>query len=563
VARRAHVYPQVTPTAADLIDGPVVAVPATLAAKDAMRLARRRGSDVLRAGATAWVLREDTVRADALGLGDLPVRRLARPLPVVAARESEIVVRRHLVGGALAVVVVRGRVPIGVVRRSRPSAPLSMRARFERWLAAATRTLLGVVGRLAADQSARAFAVGGLVRDAWLDRAVGGHDLDVVVEGDAGSVAHALAGAVAGKLVQHERFLTASVELPSGRRIDVVTARSERYERPGALPRVMPAAIGADLVRRDFSVNAMAVELASGDFGLLDPVSGTRDIARRRLRVLHPLSFVEDPTRIFRAARYAARLGFGLDGWSTRCRALALELGPYPALSSARIASELARIVAEPAAGRTLTALARAGAFRLLDGRYRITRQTATRLAALPATLQWARRRRLPAPALELLAGALAAEQPEVVAAAMLRGLGLSGAPLARVREALAGAPTLRTRLAAAMRPSAAARALRETGALTPAWAHLTGDEPDRRRLDDVAGDTPEARPALGGDALVQLGVSRGPDVASVLAGLRDARLDGEICDRAAEIDYVRTWLSDRTRTRGRPTPRAGSPEEG
>lgn len=563
MARRAHVYPQVTPTAADLLDGPIVSVPATLAAKDAMRLARRRGADVLRAGASAWVLREDAVRADAIGVGDLPVRRVARPLPVVGARESEVVVRRHLAAGAPVVVVVRGRAPLGVVRRASPPPPVSMRARFERWLDPQTRTLLDLVGRLAADLGATAFAVGGLVRDAWLDRPVGGHDLDVVVEGDAGSVARALADAATGKLVEHERFLTASVELASGRRIDVVTARSERYDRPGALPRVLPAAIGADLVRRDFSVNAMAVELASGDFTLLDVLGGAEDIARRRLRILHPLSFVEDPTRIFRGARYAARLGFELDAWSRGCRSLALELAPYPALSPARLAAELERVLAEPAAGLALAALGRAGAFRLLDPRHRITRETAQWLAALPATVQWARRRGVPAPAPELLAAALAARQPGEVGGATLRGLGLSGAPLARVQQALAAAPALRARLAAATRPSAAARALREAGALTPAWTHLVGDESTRARLDEVAREAPEARPALGGDALVQLGVPRGPDLTAVLAELRDARLDGEIRDHAGEMDYVRAWLANRTTPRGGPTSRADTPEEG
>ena len=563
MARRAHVYPQVTPTAADLVDGAIVSVPATLAATDAMRLARRRGVDVLRAGTGAWVLREDAARADALGLGDLPVHRLARPLPVLDARESEVVVRRHVIGGAPLVVVVRGRVPLGVVRRTWPAPPVSMRARFERWLDAETRHLLGLVGRQAVDLGARAFAVGGLVRDAWLDRPVGGHDLDVVVEGDAGLVARALADAVAGKLVEHERFLTASVELPSGRRIDIVTARSERYERPGALPRVLPAPIGADLLRRDFGVNAMAVELGSGDFGLLDVAGGAADIARRRLRILHPLSFVEDPTRIFRAARYAARLGFDLDAWSARCRTLALELRPYPPLSPARIAAELQRILAEPTAGPALTALARAGAFRLLDTRHRITRQTAGWLAALPAGLQRARRHRVPAPPLELLAAALAAAQPPAVAAATLRGLGLSGAPLARVQQAMKAAAPLREQLAVATRASAAARAVRDAGALTPAWTYVVGDERTRTRLDEAVHDRPEARPLLAGDALVRLGVPRGPDVAGVLAGLRDARLDGEIHDEAGEIDYVRAWLSSRTPSRGGRTPCADSPEEG
>src|SRR5919108_5668214 len=222
-----------------------------------------------------------------------------------------------------------------------------MQARFERALDAGTRALLATAGRLAGAHGATAYVVGGLVRDVWLGRAAVQHDLDVVVEGDALAVARALADAHGGTLVEHTRFLTASVALSDGRRVDLVTARSERYEGGGSLPRVLPAGIAQDLRRRDFTVNALAVELGSGAFGLLDPLGGAVDIGRRTLRVLHPLSFVEDPTRIFRAARYAVRLGFTLDAWSARCRALALELVPFAALSPARIVAELERILAE------------------------------------------------------------------------------------------------------------------------------------------------------------------------------------------------------------------------
>src|SRR5207249_3847867 len=110
---------------------------------------------------------------------------------------------------------------------------------------------------------------------------------------------------------------------------------------PGALPRVLPAAIADDLRRRDFTVNAMAIELASGEFGLIDPLGGRVDLARRRLRTLHPLSYVEDPTRIFRAARYAARLGLSPDRATARAASLALRLAPYPALAGQRSAARL------------------------------------------------------------------------------------------------------------------------------------------------------------------------------------------------------------------------------
>jgi hypothetical protein len=178
VARRAHAYPQAAPIAADLVDGAVVSTAPALAATDAARLARRRSVEVLATGDGHWVLREDAARADALGLGALPISRLARPLPVVPARESEITVRRHLGGGAPAVVVVRGRTPLGVVRRAPAAVRISLRARLEHTLDAEGRALLETVGRLASEHGARAFVVGGLVRDAWLGRDAGPHDLD-------------------------------------------------------------------------------------------------------------------------------------------------------------------------------------------------------------------------------------------------------------------------------------------------------------------------------------------------------------------------------------------------
>ncbi|RPH76030.1 MAG: hypothetical protein EHM88_20510, partial [Candidatus Rokuibacteriota bacterium] len=135
MARRAHAYPQAAPVAADLVDGALVSAPPALAATDAACLARRRNAEVLAAG-DRWVLRADAARADALGLGALPIARLARPLPVVGARESEIAVRRHLAGGAPAVIVVRGRAPLGVVRRAPPGVSISMQAHLERTLAA-------------------------------------------------------------------------------------------------------------------------------------------------------------------------------------------------------------------------------------------------------------------------------------------------------------------------------------------------------------------------------------------------------------------------------------------
>ena len=536
VARRAHSYPQVTLTAADLVDTPVISAPSSITVSDALRLSRRRHARVLACGAGTHVLTDDLARAAALGLGDLGAAEVERPLPVVEAEAPELRVRRALGDGA-PLVIVRGPSGGAIARGPAPRA-VSLVARVNAALSVAMREALAAVTRVAAAHGARAFLAGGLVRDLWRGDTNAARDLDVVIEGDGPGVARALASELGGSVVEHERFLTASVETLRHGRIDVVTARTERYERPGALPRVLPGSMAQDLRRRDFTVNAMAIELGSGAFGLLDPLGGVADLERRRLRILHPLSFVEDPTRMLRAARYAARLDLATDRWTLRCQALALRLAPYPALSGARVAAELERLLREPEPGAALALLARAGVVRLLDSRWRPGRATAARLAAVAATLAWATAERLATP-LTVAVLALAAEQRPEVAAALPERLGLSGELVGRIRRALEEAPHLAARIRASSPPSETARLLRDAGAVAVVLLHLT--EPSaRNRLEWYAREGRTVAPALTGDEVIALGVARGPMVREVLQTLRDGRLDGRFADRESEIRYVR-----------------------
>ena len=180
-----------------------------------------------------------------------------------------------------------------------------------------------------------AYLVGGAVRDLLLGKTRA--DLDVAVEGDV----RALADALGGEIIVHERFETAAITV-EGHEIDIARARAETYERPGALPTVNPAGIDEDLARRDFTVNAMAVPL-EGEGQLIDPHGGADDLAAGVLRVLHDLSFADDPTRALRAARYAARLGMELDPGTERL----LRLADLGTVSDDRVLAELARIAAE------------------------------------------------------------------------------------------------------------------------------------------------------------------------------------------------------------------------
>jgi tRNA nucleotidyltransferase (CCA-adding enzyme) len=328
--------------------------------------------------------------------------------------------------------------------------------------------------------------------------------------------------------------------------VDVITSRSERYDVRGALPRVMPAGIRQDLRRRDVTVNAMAIELWSGAFELLDPFGGRGDIGRRRLRVLHPLSFVEDPTRIFRAARYAVRLGFRLDAWTARAEQRALRLVPYPALSGERLVAEIDRTLAEREPETVLCRLGISGAFRLLDARYRFTRSTRARVGELGAALAWARTSRLELQPRALAVVCLLGDQSPDVRAAALRRLGFSGEPLARLGRALEGAPHVRAALEQATTWSGRARVLRRCSATELATLWLGKGPAVRRVLDWFVTEGRGVSSELRGDDLMALGVSRGPDVARVLDDLRDARLDGAIGDRTAETRYVRHWLQPR-----------------
>ena len=543
-----HRYPQVEPGAAALVDATVATAPPALSVREARAWAVKARAEALQLGDRGVVLRADLVRAAALGLDDLPASAITRPLPTVSARAPEVTVRRALAAGA-PMVVVRDRRGLvgGVVSTSAlvGAIGLSVGARLSRTLPEWASQTLATLGQLATVQGMRAFLVGGVVRDVLHASVLERADLDVVVEGDGLALARALAETLRAPVLERGRFLTASIRRPSGERIDVATARSERYESPGSLPRVLPASILPDLGRRDFTVNAMAVEI-SGDMRLLDPHGGRGDLRRRRLRVLHPLSFVDDPTRIFRGARYAARLGLVYDGWTAACQTFALRLGAYPALSGQRISAELDRILAEARPDQALRRLGSGGVFRLLDPRYRFTRATGERLAAWPSAWAWSRERGLDVTRLPLALVALLSGQPADVRSAALRRLGVTGEPLTRTARALETSSGLVDRLAGTLAGAERGRLLRALTDLELASVWLGGDAAARTAVTWWVDTARRVRPMLGGEEVVQLGVRRGPAVAEVLDRLRDLRLDGEGGDREAEIEYVRHWLGAR-----------------
>jgi tRNA nucleotidyltransferase (CCA-adding enzyme) len=188
------------------------------------------------------------------------------------------------------------------------------------------------------------YVVGGAVRDVLLGRTP--HELDFVVEGDAVAVARRAAERLGGRVTVHERFGTATVEA-SDATFDLAGSRRERYERPGALPDVeLGASLAEDLARRDFTVNAIALHLADGE---LTSYKGAReDLEAGVLRVLHDGSFRDDPTRLLRLARYAARLAFSAEPRTNQLAAEAVAGGAVDTVTGSRLGAELRLLLGEP-----------------------------------------------------------------------------------------------------------------------------------------------------------------------------------------------------------------------
>jgi tRNA nucleotidyltransferase (CCA-adding enzyme) len=218
--------------------------------------------------------------------------------------------------------------------------------------------------RVAREDGLSLYLVGGPVRDLLLRRPL--VDLDMVVEGDAPAFARRLARSLHVPVRVHEQFGTATLQIPGAFPLDVAGSRRETYTGPGALPRVEPAPIAEDLGRRDFTINAMALELAPGR-RLLDPFGGKTDLARRVVRMLHPRSAVDDPTRAFRAARYANRLGFRVDSQTRRWIARASESGAFDAVSGDRLRRELRLLFAEENRAGAVARLRGLGLDRMID----------------------------------------------------------------------------------------------------------------------------------------------------------------------------------------------------
>jgi tRNA nucleotidyltransferase (CCA-adding enzyme) len=563
-----------------------------MAVRDAGQLMRRYGHEgfpVVEGERLVGVLtRRDIDRALHHRLGDMPVRSLLHTGPAfVHPYDSVDEVQRVMIEHDLGQVPVveEGRL-VGLVTRTdviklwatplSPSRAQELRRLLEEALPSSFRELLLATRDVANDLGYSLYVVGGFVRDLLLGAPT--LDLDLVVEGDAIALAHKLAGKLGGRVRSHARFGTAKIILEGERgagwppSLDFVTARTEFYERPTVLPQVERSSIKQDLYRRDFTINTLAICLDRARYGeLLDYYGGERDLRERCIRVLHNLSFVEDPTRILRAVRFEQRLGFAIEPRTAELMDDALELLDH--ITGERLRHELYLLLAEAEPERGLDRLARLGALAHLHPHIRFTRDTAqlfarlrARLrATLPAAGEPSGRLRVETPAeegeaenapelllcyLALLTSSMNASEM----ASFAEHLRLSHHDARLLHEVVRLRESLSPLSARAMLPSSIYHLLepfsREARFVLSV---LTEAEVVLRRLDLYERQLAHVAPRIDGHFLRALGVPPGPVYGEILTRVQDALLDGQVHTEEEEQALARALVEALNGREGHP----------
>jgi tRNA nucleotidyltransferase (CCA-adding enzyme) len=494
------------------------------------------------------VSREDLDKAIAHGLSHAPVKGImsSRVATVAAAAPLAEVQEALAASPDGRVAVLEDGSVVGVVTRSdllralgeRPKVEVEPGASLAGELSGLTELTPVFEAVAAASESYDGvYLVGGTVRDILLGEP--NFDVDIAVEGDAIGLARSVADALGGRVRAHSKFGTAVVVYGDDERIDVVTARTEFYDAPAALPSVEHATIREDLFRRDFTINAMAVSLKGEDFGrLVDPFHGRRDLEAKTIRVLHNLSFIDDPTRIFRAIRYESRYGFRMDEHSQRLARGTIEMGLVGDLSSARLRDELFALLEEGDAGASILRLAELGAGGAIHPHLAADEEAVELLERLRELNE---RYRTGIPAWRLAFETLARRMPPDEIYDWLQRLKVQRRDAERIAWAVTVGPRLVERLRGDTPEPAEIVALAEPYAPdAPLFALALADPKPLheyfKRLRDV-------RLEVSGADLAKLGVGESPQVGEILAELRRRKLNGQLDGRESELAAARELI--------------------
>lgn len=538
--------------ARDVMSTPPRSVAPDDTVRAAMMLCQRHGQSgvfVVDSGRLVGsVSREDLDRAIGHALAHAPLRGIMSSRVASTGDDATLAELQALATAAEdgRVAIVRGDELVGVVSRAdllralegaepRPSAEGESIAEELRGIA----RLAPVVDAVASlgDRADGVYLVGGTVRDVLLGEE--SFDVDIAVEGDAIAFARALAGVLGGRITPHEKFGTAVVSYGEGGRVDVVTTRTEFYDAPGALPTVERAGLREDLFRRDFTINAMAASLRPADFGrLVDPFGGRGDLAASVLRVLHNLSFIEDPTRIFRGIRYEARYRLRLEDHSARLARGCVEMGLVGDLSSARLRDELVLLLEDPGAADGIRRLGELGVDRAVHPHLRGDEEAARLFAR---ALELREELGIEVPAWRLGIAVLARELSSEEAYDWLERLRVRKRDVERIVGAIAVGPRMAERLRSG--PVDPAQVVALADPFAPDGPLLALAREEQPALRDYFGRLRKVELEIDGDDLVAMGLEESPRIGSVLAELRKRKLNGDLDGRESELAAARELL--------------------
>jgi tRNA nucleotidyltransferase (CCA-adding enzyme) len=560
--------------ARDIMTAPVKAIPERFTLRGAAEIMNRFNLSylpVVRRGEMVGLITREVVDKGIFhGLGEAAVREyMSGEFPCVAAdaplsRVQRVMVERNLgflpvlEGGRLRGAVTRADLlrhayedllkrPTffpGDEREAGEAAVRNVGSLLANRLPPRIQGLLRLAGAVGDELGAKVYTVGGFVRDLLLRHE--NLDVDLVVEGDGIAFAEVLARRVGGKVTSHRKFGTAVLALPDGFKLDVATARTEFYEYPAALPTVEHGSIRMDLYRRDFTINTLAVCLNPARFGdLLDFFGGQQDLRDKTLRIIQNLSFVEDPTRILRAARFEVRLGFRLSRHAEQLTANAVQMGLLEKLAGVRLSTELTLILQEARPFPILQRLQQLGVLAAIHPRLAVDATMEQRFTRVGEVLTWYGLLYQETPPaswlvylLTLLAGPKASE-----ARAILRRIN----PPARIAATVSGglarlrALTREFLRARELPPSRVYRWFTEASLEVVLALMAQMERPElRKAIGDFLSTTRRVRPILRGDDLRALGIRPGPIYRDILNSLLYARMDGHVQSRDDELRFVR-----------------------
>jgi len=432
---------------------------------------------------------------------------------------------------------------------------MNIATKMQKTFPPSTMRAIGQIGAAAAGMEMRAYLVGGIVRDLLLGAL--NLDLDIAVEGDAISLGKALKKRLSGTLVAHERFGTCTLLLKDGRKVDLATARKESYRQPGALPDVEFSIIKDDLFRRDFTINAMAVSINRDDFGtLIDFFGGQRDLGRGRIRTLHGGSFVDDPTRIFRAVRFEQRYGFRINARNEDLIKYAVKEKMFDNVSPQRIRQEIVLILKE---GDPLKALQRMDALhelRFIHPRLKLKAAIVHLLSRVHRLIRDYRND--PAPKGEAI-------EPWIIYfMALIDGLGYNST--SAICDRLVFTRDERSKVTACKKGAIVAlKVLKSRGRVSPskiygackslsreALIYFTAKAPQanaRRRVWLYLRKYSHVRSRISGDDLRKMGLEAGPAYTAILRRVLYQRLDGILKTKEDELAYARAAIERRRAT--------------